>query len=789
MEDNLNEENNLLNKMSAPIVGEAIEESIMIVKGEGSGNECDTGNPDETNTQNETSKNEDVKKPKLWSIEAICSSSKEVKEEIISVPKTGFFFGDDSVPSFNNVSNGENSHLKEKKLEVEPSKDKVDEVLQNIKYEEVDSTSTLNIIKPLNKECITKNEEEFSSKKSSKQSVFNIKVHEEEVQITERNANEVFNTSDSSINIKIHKMNVYETPSLNTFSKSQDFQLNSTTQVLRTNEKNPSLTSSEAISANTVDNVCQNEIVECKVNTVNEQICKNVKDNTSEKKPSQVNFDRQKGNEDNLYLKSKENRESDQQLTTKIVDQIIITDDDKKMNKQSTNEITKSEEKKKNDNSYAKVKTNESLTNIINQCVHINEQQSTQIIVQNLCALNESTQSKVLGIVTDNQILTNCNVIDNDEVIVNLVKDKEIDQNLSEDNSKDLKITDYSQITAISSKSELNQHNNDNSTLKYIIGGCNRGSSSSNKIQDQLETNNLVDQYFKISKQIDDNNYKKLKNTAHNISNIIETSVVDSDSIKTNEDNNSKHLDDFEINNENNFVNNVFQKENNLTLNKDCSTVSNKHSLDKILLKSDQVIETSKNDSTKELKLKDQPESSNIKIDSKCKVKSEINIKELKTEYLDISKNMITTKIDEQIEDNKNIVPDTTSTHEKHKTIIDTINKEPIDIHFEELSKTSTKQCEQIKQVSIDVSSIELKLNLEKIILNKSKKAKRKLMNVENKPDSCHEEKLHLRQLKNPSCTEEKVQNLSIHENSLARKASMVIDENNTDEILQNGKN
>lgn len=604
LESNSCEDKNLPKKISSPIVGEAIEEPVIIVKGEGSGNECDTGNPDEIDTQNETAKNEDVKKPKLWSIETICSSSKEVKDEIISVPKTGFFFGDDSVPCFNNVSNGESSHPEEN--------DEDDEALNNKKSEEIDSTLTLNIVSPFNKECSTKNEDELSSKMSLKQSVFNIKVHEEEVQITERNANEVFRTSDSNINTKIHKTHAYESSPLDTFSKSQDSQLNSSKQVFKTNEFNPLNTSGEA---NTVENVCQKKIDDLKVNSVNEEIsCKNIDDSKSEKKPIcqanvDINKDKKIGIEENLKWKSKENSENYQQLTTNTVDQIIITNDDGiKINKQSTNETNQSDEKKKKYISSEKVESH--------------AQQSTEKLEKNQCALNELTQSKVLDIVTDNQILTNCNVIDNKQVIVNLVKDKEVDQNLSKDISADFKTIENSQKNITCSNPELNQHNVcDNSTLPFISGDCSRSSSS--KTYDQTETDN-VDQYFKISKQVDDINCKKLKNTAHNISNIIETGVFVSD-IKTNDDNDSKQLEGFQI-----------KKENKLIVNLDCPIVSNKHTCDKILQKSDQAREISENESTK-----DQAESSNFEIDTVHTVKYKTNIKEIKTKCLDVSKDEV----------------------------------------------------------------------------------------------------------------------------------------------------
>ncbi|VVC44492.1 Hypothetical protein CINCED_3A013054 [Cinara cedri] len=756
-EENLNEENSLSNKIMAPIVGEAIEESVIIVKGEGSGKECDTGNPDETNTQNETTKNEDVKKPKLWSIETICSSSKEVREDIVSVPKTGFFFGDDSVPCLNNVSNGESSHVDKNKLEVESPKEN-DESKKIKKYEEADSTLSLNIAKPLNKECITKNEDELSSKKSSKQSVFNIKVHEEEVQITERNVNEVFRTSDSNI----HKTNTYE--SLDTLSKSQDFQPNSKLQEFKTNENNPLHTSGQANICDTVGSNYQNKTDENNVNSVNKEILYQIiKDDTSNKKPMDlanydINKDKQLGKEDNLDVKSKDNRENktkplfenDQHLTTKLVDQIIKTDDDDYLKmKQSLCKNNQSDEKKK----YEKVKTNESFTNTINQCDTINEQQSTEILEQNRCSLNESSQSKVLGIVADNQIQKNCNVIDCKEV-----NDKEIDQKLSENDNADLQTIDYS---------------------------IKRSSGNSSKTHDQIETDNVD---FKITEQIDDSYCPKHKNTAHNISNIIETSAVVSDSIKINENDDSKQLETFQIKNENNFVKHVFQKENKLILNKDCQIVSSKHSLDKILQKSDRNKDVCKKDPTKEFKLDDQPDSSNIEMNNICTVKSEINSNELEAECSDTSNNLITVKRDEPIEDSNNIAPDTTSVCEKQKESIITITEEPrkseSDNNFEESTSIFTKQCEQIKQVCVEVSSTKIESNLEKNLVSKRKKGKRKLMHIENKIDPC-EEKLHSEPLKNIPCFEEDVQDLSMHGNSSKIEVSMVIDEKNNEDLSQ----
>lgn len=272
LEKNCVEENDLEKESenNVPIVGEAIEESVMIVKGEGSGQECDTGNPDETDTQNETSKSEDIKKPKLWSIETICSSSKEVQEEVISVPTTGFFFGDSSVPCFSNVHNGEKSCLNEKKIEVDLSKANDKESTNCKKLNEIDSSSLNNV----DKESNPKNKEEFSGKQNSKQSIFNIKVHEKEIQITEHNVsevNEVYTKSESIIKNDIPKANACESTSVDVQNKSQ---LNIATQSLNTNENDQSLTIDEIDKCGTKNTVFPDKIIKepPKINIANEEI-------------------------------------------------------------------------------------------------------------------------------------------------------------------------------------------------------------------------------------------------------------------------------------------------------------------------------------------------------------------------------------------------------------------------------------------------------------------------------------------------------------------------------------
>ncbi|XP_050549090.1 remodeling and spacing factor 1-like isoform X2 [Daktulosphaira vitifoliae] len=189
-------------KKNNPIEGETIEESVIIIKGEGTGHECNTGNPDENESNDEISKTEEVKKPKLWSIETICSSSKEVQEEVVPVSNTGFFFGDGSVPCIPNITsinnpilNYEDSTSKNEKDSNEKTNLYDSNIISN--SENVESSKLLVNTASTNINSI----EDMSSKIILKQSVFNIKVHEEEIQITEHSSNEMFKNTETS-NIK-----------------------------------------------------------------------------------------------------------------------------------------------------------------------------------------------------------------------------------------------------------------------------------------------------------------------------------------------------------------------------------------------------------------------------------------------------------------------------------------------------------------------------------------------------------------------------------------------------------
>lgn len=96
-----------------PEFGEAIEEPVMFFFGEGSGADCDTGNPElEKKTQNADHRNEnddntpnetvaessqEKKVHKLWSIDTICNKEMEQNCED---PSKQFFFGPGSVKNF-----------------------------------------------------------------------------------------------------------------------------------------------------------------------------------------------------------------------------------------------------------------------------------------------------------------------------------------------------------------------------------------------------------------------------------------------------------------------------------------------------------------------------------------------------------------------------------------------------------------------------------------------------------------------------------------------------------------
>ncbi|XP_050425523.1 remodeling and spacing factor 1-like [Adelges cooleyi] len=184
--------------LSDPIVGEVIEESVMMIKGEGTGQECDTGNPGENEPHEENTKADEVKKPKLWSIETICSSSKEVQEEIIPVPKTGFFFGDDSVPCLPNIENEDKARDKTENITV---KETVNLNEKNESHDtKFDNLEISNKLLDTDSKVVLDKVEDLSSKMIPKQSVFNITIHEKEIQITEQNSNEALRNAEKSNN-------------------------------------------------------------------------------------------------------------------------------------------------------------------------------------------------------------------------------------------------------------------------------------------------------------------------------------------------------------------------------------------------------------------------------------------------------------------------------------------------------------------------------------------------------------------------------------------------------------
>lgn len=786
------------NKINNAIVGETIEESVMIVKGEGSGQECDTGNPDEINTQNETSKNEDVKKPKLWSIETICSSSKEVREENISVPTTGFFFGDDSVPCFNNVSNGESS-CPDKKLEVNQTKERDTELNKIKKLDDVDSITTspkqLNEVdipktshndKSLNKECI-KNEEEFPTKNTSKQSVFNIKVHEEEVQITERNANEVFPKSDLSIKNDKHKPNVYESTLVDTHDKPHE--LNSTTHIFENNEDNDC---NETGKCGT-DNIQQNKITdECKKICVNED--------------SNITLDKQTVEQKDLSMKLEdeiEQLEENDQLTTKIVDQAIEIDkhvfDDKLQNiEQSTSEVNQSDKIEKIDDICEKDKTAESPANTGNQCADINDQQNIDAVEQNL-SLNKTVLDTVdLDVTTDNQISTDIShVIDKEATANSVFEDSKINVVVSDNISKHIETTDEPEINAISSNYNLNQHTeSDNSTLNTIDCSSNRS-----KVHDQTVVED-TDQSFKTYTQDGKQNSKINKKTLHNIRNIIETDMIvvgDNDKeieqLTSAVDNKSKQLEHFQIKNENNFIKN-FQEENKSVMNVNYQIVSsNKHSLDNIFKKSEEIKEEIsecpkfEKETTEESKLKNKPEPSIvIEIDNIGTEKSEINIKELKN--IDISNDLIEVKNEVKIIEDEIKTKDIVLSEPKQKEFIDIIDETGHNVNDDgkkndedEPPTISVNQCseDEKKPEYLEVSYMDMKPITKEIKLN-NKKEKHNSINSGNKTNICFDEKLKLKEPKTIYDKEDTVQDLVIPESTLT------IDEENLDETLNDGK-
>ncbi|XP_026810357.1 remodeling and spacing factor 1 [Rhopalosiphum maidis] len=781
----LNEDDDLPNKCNIPIVGEEIEESVMIVKGEGSGQECDTGNPDETNTQNDTSKIEDVKKPKLWSIEAICSSSKEVKEEIVSVPKTGFFFGDDSVPCFNNVSNGEDSCIDDSKLKVaqsnkdieESKKNKIsveelnknmktdeelctnkkndEEINKSEKLDEVDTT-TSHGIKSLNLN-------EFSCKNVSKQSVFNIKVHEEEVQITERKANEVFTKSETSI--KHNTTSVYGSTSFDSYIKPQESQINSMTEIVAHNKDNQPQISSKI---NTYDADHKTECNKIEVDQTNDllpdltnsDIFTSTK--VEEQKNQSVKFEENTKCNIDQHLEENKKKEIDQQL---IVSEPIKTntlDNKIQLNEQlTTSKSSQSDEEKILDNRCETIKANESFANTIGQYDDINDQPSSYVVEQKACILDTSVSNLAdQSTISDDQILENKSIIDDEKPNDNLVEENEPDKQVSE-HIEHTQITDDLETSSTYSNSDLNKHTeSDNSIINSI--------ASSSKAHDQTLADN-VDQCPQISKQVDNNqNTNKSKKTLHNISNIIDTNMtVVSDSVKANEqpinyiNTEIKQLDHLTK------EKNVFQEKKPFVVNIDSpNNFNSKHSLNNILQKSDNVKEMLECPNT---------ESSNVdsEIDKIDSVKSEVKIKELHLKSKDVLKDLTVLKEDKMIENEKNISPIISSVPENQKEeVLDVLTKETKSDKDYELSTMSTEQykTDEIKRGDLNV-------NCDETIQNKDLKEKQKLFKIVNDTDTYvyNKEKLNLEDLKKVSCNKDDnlVHDLSVQNSTLKTESLM----------------
>lgn len=700
VENNINlkkefyEDDNMNGKTNVPIVGETIEESVMIVKGEGSGKECDTGNPDETNTQNETSKNEDVKKPKLWSIETICSSSKEVREEIISVPKTGFFFGDDSVPCFNNVSNGENSHIKEDKLIVDPLKEN-EELENKSKTDETDSTTLSHSEESLNKECSSKNEDDLASNNISKQSVFNIKVHEEEVQITERKANEVFTKSNSNIKEDIQQTNVYTPTSVDTYSKPQESQLHETSQVFGTNDDNQShvsnITDKSDDTGHTVSsNIYENKIIDKHkiISDSEEAEYKNIKDDqqSTEYASSHISVEKQTVEQENLssksdgsYVEVKNQQKNDHQSHTEIADLKTdehIFDSKIEIDKQFINKINQDDEVEKVSTSYENVITKESPINIVKECVNINDQKNVDMVDQKSCELDKKI---FMNVVTENQISLNTSSISTkEEAITHLISgNNETNKEVSKDINKPIQTTNDSVTNATYTNYDLNQHTSNEYSSVNTIG-------LNSKAYDQTITD-TINPCIRTSKLIDDDQFnKKSVNTSHNISNIINTEENVSKSVEAKEQstnidaNKNKQLDICQILDKNNLEKNIL-KEQKIVMNVDSPAVSNnKHSLDNILKKSDRikdVVEFPNLDkkTTEQIEPTDKSAPSDLELSLQKMVKPEINIEKSETKCINISNDLTIAKEEcNLIKNNESIALNIPSVQEKK---IETIHK------------------------------------------------------------------------------------------------------------------
>lgn len=797
----LEDDSALQDKINNPIIGETIEESVMIVKGEGSGQECDTGNPDEVNTQNENSKNEDVKKPKLWSIEAICSSSKEVREENISVPTTGFFFGDDSVPCFNNVSNGESSHHDEEKLEVDQSKKKDTELNYIKKLNEMDSIITSQ--KQLDKEDVPKssynekslnkefieNKEEFFTKNTSKQSVFNIKVHEEEVQITERKANEVFIKSDSNVKNDKHKPNVYESISVDAHDKPQESQLISKAHIFESNED---IGCNKTDNYGALDDIQHNKISdECKESggVLEEIKCENDESSDQQsvnKDDSVITLDRQIVEQKDMCMKLEDKTEQqleDQQLTIKIVDHAVeidkrVFDDKIKIIEQSTSEINQIDELKRMDDICEKDKANKSPENTGNQCVEINEPLNVDIVEQNL-SLNKTISD---GTTTD-QILTDVsNVIDKEATINSVVEDNKIDEQVCEDISKHIQTTDEPNISASNSNSNLNRHTeNDDSDVD-----C-----SNSEVPDQTVVED-IDQNSEINKETL-HNYRNIETDMS----IVSDNATDSEQLTSAVGNKSTQLESYQIKNENNFTNNNFKEENKSVVIVDYQIASNKnHNVNEVFKKSEEIKEETlkcpafEKETIEESKSKDKPEHfivGNIEMDKIGLEKSEVNIKELKSNDFIEGKKVKLTVDKIQIKD---IIP---NVPKKIKSIDEipkdhNINYDGKNNDEDELPSISTKRYDEDKRnlKCLEKSCKDIEPITKEIKLNK--KENYKLINTENKTNISFKEKLKLGESKTISYDKENAVQDSVVQESILTIEAPTIDEKNSEGTLKDGK-
>jgi len=527
--------------------------------------------------------------------------------------------------------------------------------------------------------------------------------------------------------------------------------------------------------------------------------CKKIKfDEVNDQPTDLTNSDIQMGKkikeQDNLSMKLEENIKSniDQQLKENIkeeIDQQLENDQEStpkvgepikidkhtlnykiQSNEQLTGKNNQSDDGKIVDNSGEKIISNESFANTVGQYTDINEQPSIDVVEQNKCMLDTSLSNVVdQSIITDNQILANkCTTIDIEEPVDNLAEENEPEQ-LSE-HTENVQNTDNLKTNAAYS-------NNDNSIRNAI--------ASSSKAYDQTSTDN-VDQCSTTIKQVVGNqNNNTSKKTSHNISNIINTDViVINDSVETNKqivnsgDIEIKQLEHFQITNEKN----ISQEKKISVSNIDCpKDFSNKHSLNKILQKSDDIKEMSVCPNSKSFNV-------DLEVDQIGLVKSEveINVEESNLKSKDILKDLTVIKEDKLTENENNISLINSSVLEDQKEIVDAINKVAKSDKDHELSTIAMDHCkkDEIKQENVNVNHAEIKQN-------KAKKEKHKLFNVVHDTDSdvCNEEKLNLKEFKSVPCNKDNlVQDLSVQESKLEMESLKEIGEDSAVDIFHSGK-